>query len=126
MSLSATRLSGTVAPLNADALKRQAFREHSWLLSLSLPALLLVGCIVLAPIAWLFWRSFVGPDGFTLINYERMLDVSYGLTLLTTFELAFLVTGVCLLLGLLILSKRHRVNIRKSRNIYKQGRHGDK
>jgi len=99
MSLSATRLSGTVAPLNADALKRQAFREHSWLLSLSLPALLLVGCIVLAPIAWLFWRSFVGPDGFTLINYERMLDVSYGLTLLTTFELAFLVTGVCLLLG---------------------------
>lgn len=99
MSLPATGPSGAAAPLNAGALKRQAFLERSRLLSLSLPALILVGCIVLAPIAWLSWLSFVGPDGFTLINYERMLDTSYGLTLLTTFELAFLVTGVCLLLG---------------------------
>ena len=84
---------------NEHALKRQAFVEQLQLFSLSFPALLLVGFVVLIPIGWLFWLSFVGPDGFSLVNYERLLHPSYGLTLLTTFQLAFLVTGLCVLLG---------------------------
>ena len=84
---------------NANALERQARREQGALLALSLPALILVGSIVLAPIGWLFWLSVVGDDGFTLVNYERLLHPSYRLTLITTFELAFLVTAICLVLG---------------------------
>ena len=85
--------------LNEASLVKQAFAEQMKLLSLSFPALLLVGFIVLAPIAWLSWLSFVDANGFTLANYERLLNPSYGLTLSTTFQLAFLVTGVCVLLG---------------------------
>ncbi|PWJ82402.1 putative spermidine/putrescine transport system permease protein [Pseudaminobacter salicylatoxidans] len=84
---------------NETALARQAFTEQLKLLSLSFPALLLVGFIVLIPMGWLFWLSFLDADGFTLAHYERLLHPSYGLTLRTTFELAFLVTAVCVVLG---------------------------
>ncbi|UXX84749.1 ABC transporter permease [Roseovarius pelagicus] len=86
-------------PRNKRALERQARKEQAGLLSLSLPAFILVGSLVLVPIAWLFWLSIYGNDGFTLQNYTRMLHPSYRLTLITTFELAFLVTGICILLG---------------------------
>lgn len=91
--------SGTQSAMNAGALARQASREQQGLLSLTLPALLLVGCVVMIPIGWLFWLSFVGDDGFTLVNYERLLHTSYRLTLTTTFQLAILVTVICLILG---------------------------
>ncbi len=84
---------------NEAALAKQAFTEQLRLLSLSFPALLLVGFIVLVPIGWLFWLSFMDADGFTLAHYERLLHPSYALTLRTTFELAFLVTAVCVVLG---------------------------
>lgn len=84
---------------NASALSRQALMEQVRLLSLSLPALLLVGFVVLVPIAWLFWLSFQDATGFTLVHYQRILHPSYGLTLQTTFELAFLVTALCVLLS---------------------------
>lgn len=84
---------------NAEALKRSIRNEQLRLLALTLPALLLIGIVVLGPIAWLSALSFMGPDGPTLAHYQRLWDPSYGLTLLTTFQLAFLVTGVCLLLG---------------------------
>lgn len=92
----------SVAPAtirNAEALTNQARREKGQLLSLTLPALALVGCVVLIPIGWLFYLSFVGPDGFTLINYERLFHPSYYVTLSTTFQLAIVVTLICLLLG---------------------------
>ncbi|QIG46736.1 ABC transporter permease [Nordella sp. HKS 07] len=84
---------------NAAALARQARMEKGRLISLTTPALALVGCVVLIPIGWLFYLSFVGPDGFTLINYERLLHPSYYVTLSTTFQLAIVVTAICLLLG---------------------------
>lgn len=84
---------------NVSALSRQALMEQVRLLSLSMPALLLVGFVVLIPIAWLFWLSFQDASGFTLVHYQRILHPSYGLTLQTTFQLAFLVTAVCVLLG---------------------------
>ncbi|WP_342643320.1 ABC transporter permease [Rhodoligotrophos ferricapiens] len=84
---------------NADALSRLARREQHALLGLTLPALVIVGCVVLIPMGWLFWLSFVGDNGFTLVNYERLLHPSYRLTLYTTFQLAVLVTALCLVLG---------------------------
>jgi putative spermidine/putrescine transport system permease protein/spermidine/putrescine transport system permease protein len=85
--------------LHADALARQARHEQFKLLALTLPALALIGIVALGPIGWLFGLSFVGPDGMTLVHYERLLHPSYQLTLVTTFQLAFLVTAICLLLG---------------------------
>lgn len=84
---------------NSLILSRQARRERQSMLALTVPALLLVGAIVLIPMAWLFWMSFVGENGFTLVHYQRLLHPSYRLTLATTFELALLVTAICLLLG---------------------------
>jgi ABC-type spermidine/putrescine transport system permease subunit I len=95
VSESPSRASG----LNFRALKRQSAAEQRNLLLLSMPALILVACVVLIPIGWLFWLSFVGTDGFTLSNYERIIHPSYRITLVTTFQLAGVVTGVCLLLG---------------------------
>lgn len=86
-------------PQNESVLKQQAYTEDLRLFSLSLPAVLLVGVIVVVPMAWLFWMSFFGSGSFSLINYERILQPSYSLTLLTTFKLAFIVTGICVLLG---------------------------
>jgi putative spermidine/putrescine transport system permease protein len=64
-----------------------------------LPGLLLIGIVALAPIVWLFWLSFRNADGMTLAHYARLLHPSYLITLGSTFELSFLVTGICILLG---------------------------
>jgi len=94
----ADRLGDEIAP-NAIALRAQE-RSERWLLgSLALPGLLLIGIVALAPIVWLFWLSFVDADGLTLAHYARLLHPSYLITLQSTFELSFLVTIVCVLLG---------------------------
>jgi ABC-type spermidine/putrescine transport system permease subunit I len=84
---------------NAAELASQAKQEKRQLLSLTLPAVLLVSLLVIIPIGWLFFLSFYGQDGFTLVNYQRLLHSSYYITLNTTFQLAFVVTVVCVLLG---------------------------
>ena len=87
------------AARNAAALKAQE-RNEQWMLgSLALPGLLLIGIVALAPIAWLFWLSFRDADGLTLAHYARLLHPSYLITLQSTFELSFLVTIICVLLG---------------------------
>ena len=86
-------------PRNQRALDRRAQLEQGSLLALTLPAMILVGSIVLMPVGWLFWLSVMGDDGFTLVNYERLLHPTYGKTLITTFQLAFLVTAICVVLG---------------------------
>ncbi len=84
---------------NASALKSAARRE-SWALgALAAPGLVLIGIVALAPIAWLFWLSLRTGDRFTLDHYLRLLHPSYLISLQTTFELTFLVTGICVLLG---------------------------
>ena len=68
--------------------------------SLALPGLLLIGIVALAPIAWLFWLSFRDADGMTLAHYARLLHPSYlDHAWQSTFELSFLVTIICILLG---------------------------
>jgi putative spermidine/putrescine transport system permease protein/spermidine/putrescine transport system permease protein len=86
-------------PPNAARFRTAKRLEDIALGGLALPALLLIGVIALAPNIWLLWLSFRGADGFTLAHYERLLHPTYMLTLRTTFELSFLVTGICVALG---------------------------
>jgi ABC-type spermidine/putrescine transport system permease subunit I len=86
---------------NAAGLLRDRRRERLALFGLSLPALALVGITMLAPVAWLFWLSFVADDGsLTLRHYARMLEQpSYARTFRATFEVSLLTTAICILLG---------------------------
>jgi putative spermidine/putrescine transport system permease protein/spermidine/putrescine transport system permease protein len=84
---------------NAAELKAQERNERWMLGSLALPGLLLITIVALAPIAWLFWLSFRDAEGLTLAHYARLLHPSYLITLRSTFELSFLVTIICILLG---------------------------
>ena len=86
---------------NAQGLRRDRTWERLSLFGLGLPALLLVGITMLAPIAWLFSLSVVGDDGsFTWQHYARMLEQpSYARTFRTTFEVSLLTTAICVLLG---------------------------
>lgn len=86
---------------NSASLRRDARRERWALLGLSAPAVLLVLLIMVVPVGWLFWLSFVGDDGhFTLENYSRMVESkSYGRIFRTTFEVSILTTLICILIG---------------------------
>ena len=86
--------------LNATTLRRQGARERRALASLTLPGALLIFVVLILPIGWLFWLSFFGPSGEpTLDNYARMLRPVYVRTFISTFQVAGLVTLVCVLLG---------------------------
>ncbi|MBK8740062.1 MAG: ABC transporter permease [Betaproteobacteria bacterium] len=87
------------APVNAQRLRAQERAENALLAGLTVPGMLLIAALVLVPIGWLFWLSFRNPAGFTFDHYLRLLHPSYTLTLQTTFELSFLVTAICILLG---------------------------
>ncbi|WP_285670833.1 ABC transporter permease [Paralimibaculum aggregatum] len=80
---------------------RDGRAERLALLGLASPALLLVLVILVVPVAWLFYVSFIGADGsFSLENYERMINrKSYARIFYTTFEISFLTTGICILIG---------------------------
>ncbi|WP_127902914.1 ABC transporter permease [Solirhodobacter olei] len=86
---------------NATELGRDARSERWMLFGLSLPALLLVGLVVVLPIAWLFLLSFQTEGGaFTLANYQRLIDQpSYRRILAMTFEISLTVTAMCIVLG---------------------------
>lgn len=84
---------------NAAELRADARRERLLLGALAAPGLLLIGIVALAPIAWLFWLSVRKGDSYTLEHYARLLHSSYAYSLQTTFELTFLVTAICALLG---------------------------
>jgi putative spermidine/putrescine transport system permease protein len=87
---------------DADAgLARDAARERRFFLSLSLPALAVVGLGAILPILWILRQSVLNLGGeVTLANWTKMLNS--GLTwsaLQTTFLLSGLTPGVCLALG---------------------------
>ncbi len=86
---------------NADGLRRDAMRERLALFGLCSPALLLVLVILVIPVGWLFFVSFIGADGsFSLENYERMITrKSYARIFWTTFEVSVATTLICILLG---------------------------
>ncbi len=86
---------------NEKGLRRDELQERLKLFGLGFPALLLILIILVIPVGWLFYVSFIGSDGtFSLENYERMLKrKSYARIFQTTFEVSFLTTGLCILIG---------------------------
>ncbi len=93
--------SGASHHLNAKALHADARRESLRLLALLSPSLVLVFAIIVVPIGWLFWLSLFDEAGtFSASNYARLFEqASYIKTFVTTFKIAFIVTGACVLLG---------------------------
>ncbi|XDZ66507.1 ABC transporter permease [Alphaproteobacteria bacterium LSUCC0684] len=86
---------------NAAGLRRDERLERLRLFGLSSPALILILIILVIPVGWLFYVSFIGADGtFSLENYERMTrSKSYARIFRTTFEVSFLTTIFCILIG---------------------------
>ncbi len=91
----------TATGLNADDLRRDELREKLALFGLSAPAALLVLGIIVVPVGWLFWLSLFNDAGaLSLDNYTRMLESkSYTRIFATTFQVSFLTTLLCVLLG---------------------------
>lgn len=91
----------TATDLNAAGLRRDERLERLKLFGLSSPAVLLVLIILVIPVGWLFYVSFIGADGtFSMENYERMIKrKSYARIFRTTFEVSLLTTGLCILIG---------------------------
>lgn len=91
----------TATDMNAAGLRQDERLERLRLFGLSSPALLLVLVILVIPVGWLFYVSFVGADGsFSMENYERMIKrKSYARIFRTTFEVSLLTTGLCILIG---------------------------
>ena len=87
--------------INEVSLGRLARQENYTFFGLTLPYLVLVGAMIIIPIGWLFFLSFIGRDGsFSFENYERMINSkAYLRIFLTTFKISLLTTFFCILLG---------------------------
>ena len=87
--------------INEQALKRQDVWEKRLLLSLATPAALAILAVIVIPVGWLFYLSFLGDDGqFSLENYQKMIQYkSYARAFTTTFQVSVLTTLICIGLG---------------------------
>jgi putative spermidine/putrescine transport system permease protein len=87
--------------LNAAELARDERGERWALFGLGLPALALVTLVVLVPVAWLFFLSFLDDNGaWSLANYRRLIvQPAYGRILFASFDISLLVTAICTVLG---------------------------
>lgn len=89
-----------MAPHAAEAMEGDARRERLRLLALSSPAFLLVFVVLLIPVGWLFFLSFIDKDGFTLSHYARLWqNDAYFEIFRVTFLSSFLVTVLTVVLG---------------------------
>jgi len=87
--------------VNAQQLQAQGLREQRMLLSLASPAVIAIVAIIVIPVGWLFYLSFLGADGqFSLEHYEKMIRYkSYARVFITTFQVSILTTAICILIG---------------------------
>jgi putative spermidine/putrescine transport system permease protein/spermidine/putrescine transport system permease protein len=87
--------------VNEHQLKKLDRNERFKLFGLTLPYLGLVSCLIIIPIGWLFYMSFIGKDGsLSLEHYTRMLDSkAYIRIFITTFKISFLTTLICVIIG---------------------------
>ena len=87
--------------INEVDLKRQSRQEKYRLFGLTMPYLFMVFFLIVIPIGWLFYMSFIGRDGtLSMENYARMLkSKAYVRIFLTTFKISFLTTLICAVLG---------------------------
>jgi putative spermidine/putrescine transport system permease protein len=68
--------------------------------ALPLPALAMVGALLLLPLGWLLVLSFIDDGSVSLVHYRRLFeDPSYIKSFLLTFQIAVTVTALCALLG---------------------------
>jgi ABC-type spermidine/putrescine transport system permease subunit I len=97
MSMTSSQPEGT----NEQLLKKQGVREQRMLLGLALPVLLAIIAIIVIPVGWLFYLSFIGDNGqFSIENYQKMIEYkSYARTFITTFKVSILTTFICILIG---------------------------
>lgn len=86
---------------NAAGLRRDDRMERLRLFGLGSPAMLLILVVLVIPVGWLFYVSFIGADGnFSLDNYRRMINSrSYSRIFVTTFQVSFLTTALCIVIG---------------------------
>lgn len=102
VGLSGSARSGAVPAKDpmASLLARAEARERRALLSLTLPGFILVFVVLAVPLGWLFWLSAFDTNGaLTLDNYLRLLRPVYLSSFIITFQMAFCVTAVCVVLG---------------------------
>ena len=87
--------------LNEDGLQKVAFKERLTLFGLTLPYLIFVAALIIIPVGWLFYLSFIGRDGgFSFENYERMTKSrAYIRIFITTFKISILTTLICAIIG---------------------------
>lgn len=84
---------------NVALIRRSERSEKAAFLALMLPALLVVGVLLLIPLVWLAGQSVLFPEP-TLSHYSRIVtDDSYWRSFRTTFHISFLVTGLAILIG---------------------------
>lgn len=86
---------------NEAGLRRNAASERWALLGLTAPAVIAVTVILVLPVSWLFYLSFLADDGsFSFENYTRMVESkSYARIFMTTFKVSIYTTGICILIG---------------------------
>lgn len=86
---------------NRRALIREERKENAGLFRLTLPAVAIVGILMVAPLAWLLSMSFVGVDGVVGLGNYRLFfsEPVYVQMFLTTFWIALVVTALCIVLG---------------------------
>jgi len=94
-------LSQNTGALNADKLKAAERRETLTILALTLPAIIAVFLVIVVPVGWLFSLSFLDSSGqLSLDNYQKMIEYkSYIRVFKTTFNVSFLTTFLCILIG---------------------------
>ncbi|MAD95620.1 MAG: ABC transporter permease [Rhodobacteraceae bacterium] len=87
--------------LHGQELQSQKKREEWVLLGLSLPAIFVIALVVILPVGWLFYLSFVdGHGSFSLEHYQKMVEYkSYARVFITTFKVSALTTLICIVLG---------------------------
>ena len=86
---------------NERGLQQVAANERLTFFGLTLPYLLMVTALIVIPVGWLFYLSFIGRDGsLSFENYERMMkSKAYIRIFLTTFQISILTTIICAAIG---------------------------
>lgn len=87
-------------PHSVDLLRDEK-RERFRLFGLSLPALGLIIFVLVIPVGWLFWLSFLSDSGeLSLEHYRRLASqASYARIFRATFEVSLITTALCVILG---------------------------
>jgi ABC-type spermidine/putrescine transport system permease subunit I len=86
---------------NRVALAKSRQGEARTMFRLTLPAVVIVGLLMVVPIGWLLSMSFVDLDGQIGVGNYRLFfsEPVYRDMFINTFQIAFVVTAICLVLG---------------------------